>query len=529
MAIRTIMAAMFLAFLSSGAPAAPKAAPAIAPETVAPAIKVILYDPPAAYASRTGPDWGAIQRFYELRNFRPAWLNNPATGTALAALENAAADGLDPAHYHGAVLAAHSRVNNDRAAARYDVALTASLLSYAHDLRRGQVNSSFARDNWVAISRPNFDPAWSLSSALESGSLKHWLASLPPENREYAYLKIALARFREIAAKGGWPKVPVTRKIVLEQGNPDLPALYARLAAEDADLAHAKADDLAALKSAVERFQQRNGLEADGVVGSKTIAALNISPAQRISQIEANMERWRWLPHKLPRRYIAVNVAGATLRVVADGNTVLTSRVIVGKSWTPTVIFTAEAEALTINPSWHVPASIVRHEILPKLRRNPAYLSRHHMRMRDGRVRQLPGPFNALGLIKVQMPNQFSSYMHDTNARKLFARGNRHLSHGCIRVQKIRPLASWLLTGSTQAGQETINEAIAAARTKTLPLDKKVPIFVLYWTATARADGTVEFHPDIYGRDRALIAALDGRSKEGAASILAGCITDCAG
>lgn len=517
-----------LALLAGAAQAVPAVAPGISPETVAPVLKLDLERPRAAYVPGHAGDWAELQRFYRARDFRPVWLGNPAAGIAVSALEHAGADGLDPARYHGPSLAARQRLGSNGAAASYDMALTDGLLRYAHDLRRGQIADPAKVDDMVGIIRPGFDPVFSLSVALRNGGLRHWLTGLPPAHPQYARLKQALARYRAIVAKGGWPKVPVVRKIRLEPGNPELVALRARLAAVDPVLARAAADDMTALETAVKRFQSENGLEVDGVVGRKTIAALNISAAERVAQIEANMERWRWLPHKFPKRYVAVNTADATLKAVDDGKVVLTSRVIVGKVKTPSPIFNAKAEALTINPYWNVPASITRKEILPKLRRNPAYLSRHHMEFVGRRIRQLPGAYNALGYIKVEMPNPFSTYLHDTASRRLFARDERHLSHGCIRVQKIQPLASWLLTGSTEKGLERIRMAIGTGKTEKIPLDKKVPVFVLYWTAVPAADGQLEFRPDVYGRDKRLIAALAGRPKTDAAELGVKGDTDCA-
>lgn len=521
--------AIALALLVTAAQAAPVVGPGITPDTVAPALKSSLEGRLSAHAPGGGPDRAALQRFYLARDFRPVWLGNPAADMAVSALEHAGADGLDPARYHGPSLAARQRLDSDGAAASYDMALTDGLLRYAQDLRRGQIANPAKIDDMVGIVRPGFDAVFSLSSALQNGGLGHWLADLPPAHPEYARLKQALVRYREAVAKGGWPKVPEVRKILLEPGNPELVALRARLQADDPALAGTADDDMAALESAVKHFQAENGIEVDGVVGRKTIAVLNIPADQRVAQIEANMERWRWLPHEFPARYVAVNTADATLKAVDDGKVVLTSRVIVGKVKTPSPLFNTNAVALTINPYWNVPTSIARNEILPKLRRNPAYLSTHHMQIIHGQIRQLPGADNALGYLKVEMPNPFSSYLHDTASRRLFARDERHLSHGCIRVQNIQPLASWLLTGDVDKGLERIRTAIATGETQKIPLDKTVPVFVLYWTAVPSVDGKLEFRPDVYGRDKRLIAALAGRPKVDAADLGVKGDTDCTG
>ena len=519
--IRSVFVAVSALMLAGAAAAAPVLSPGIDPEAVRGALQSALNEPAAP-----GTD---VLRFYGARDFRPAWIGNPDADEAVAAMEGADGDGLDPGTYHAHSLAARSRLTTAGEAAQYDIALTDGLLRYAKDLRQGLLDPGTA-DSMVEILRPSFDAVASLESALSSGGLAPWLAGLAPANPEYARLKAALARYRETVAQGGWPKVPAVRKIALEASNPELVPLQRRLAAEDAQVRTAgEPADISVLDEAIRRFQARNGLKVDGVAGGQTIEALNISAADRVALIQANMERWRWLPHEFPTRYIMVNTADASLKVVDNGNTVLTSPVIVGKRTTPTGIFTANVNAVTINPPWDVPTSIVRNEILPKLRRNPAYLAQHHMVQMGSpyRIRQLPGAYNALGYLKLEMPNDFSSYLHDTSSRKLFARDDRYLSHGCIRVQNIRPLASYVLTGNTEAGLQEIDEAIAKGQTAKLALDKPLPVYVLYWTAIAQLDGTVEFRPDVYGRDKRLLAAFAGQPK--ASSAATGASSDCVG
>jgi murein L,D-transpeptidase YcbB/YkuD len=206
-----------------------------------------------------------------------------------------------------------------------------------------------------------------------------------------------------------------------------------------------------------------------------------------------------------------VNTADATLKVVDNGKIVLTSRIIAGKPATPTPIFAAQVVALTVNPYWNIPATIARKEILPKERRHPGYMaSQHIFAAGDGTLKQQPGTDNALGFLKLEMPNRFNSYLHDTPARGLFARNDRHFSHGCMRVQQIAPLASYVLTGDTAAAKDKLAALIATGVNQRISLDKTVPVYVLYWTAIADQDGAVSFRPDIYGRDGRLLAALAG-------------------
>lgn len=229
----------------------------------------------------------------------------------------------------------------------------------------------------------------------------------------------------------------------------------------------------------------------------------------RVGTIIANMERWRWVPRSFGPRYVSVNVAGATLEAVDNGTVILTSPVIAGKPETRTPLFSTTAVSLTINPSWHVPTPIVRKEIMPHLRANSGYLARKHMVWsQGGGIRQLPGAGNALGVLKFEMPNEFDTYLHDTPSRSLFAKADRHLSHGCIRVGKIQQLGSFALTGDPDAGLDRIHSLIITHATRTISLDESLPVYVLYRTAIADADGAVNFVPDVYGRDQRLLSAL---------------------
>ena len=232
--------------------------------------------------------------------------------------------------------------------------------------------------------------------------------------------------------------------------------------------------------------------------------------------IIANMERWRWVPRTFGKRYVSVNAASATLEVIDGGKVVLTSPVIVGTPDNRTPVYSAVATAITFNPSWHVPTGIIRHEILPQLRANPGYLAHKHMVWREGGgIRQLPGPGNALGLIKFEMPNEFDAYLHDTPMRALFAKDERHLSHGCIRVEKIQPLASFAMTNDFDSGLDRIHSLILTHSTRTISLDQPLPVFVMYFTAIADADGAVNILPDVYGRDQRLLAALAAQHLSG--------------
>ncbi|HWU54381.1 MAG TPA: L,D-transpeptidase family protein [Rhizomicrobium sp.] len=261
----------------------------------------------------------------------------------------------------------------------------------------------------------------------------------------------------------------------------------------------------------------------------------------RAAVIAANMERWRWLPADLEPDRIMINAASGQLEMWLGGKLVLTSRVIVGKRTSPTPILRAEGAGITINPPWTVPRSIAAREILPKLKRDHAWLVKHDMMLLDGpkddphglhidwgaipaghfpyQIRQFPGPRNPLGQIKLELPNRFDVYLHDTPDRGAFARADRRLSHGCVRVEQILPLASYALAADLTA-QQRIVDAIERGETSYMPLQKKLPVYFLYWTAAPGADGALSYFPDIYGRDQRLIAAMRKTEARIAANML---------
>jgi len=342
-------------------------------------------------------------------------------------------------------------------------------------------------------------------------------------------LKQALAHYREIDSAGAWamladsfPEDP--------ESNPDSAAvLQHRLAVED-DAASRNQR----VSDPLKQFQARHGLVADGTVGPETIAALNVSASERAMEIVANMERWRWLPRVLETSYVAVNVPDQHLTVLARGGSALDSRVIVGRPSDPTPIFRAVARSLTVNPPWNVPVGIAQSEILPKLRGDPRYLVDHDMILRDGpagdpygmhinwgtvspesfryHVQQQPGPKNDLGTLKLELPNRFNVYLHYKSAQSLFDLDARALSHGCVRVEQILPLASYALSGDPAAAVSSLQNAIASGKTEHLALGNPLPIYFLYWTVFPDPDGMIEFRPDIYGRDRRMIAAIENRA-----------------
>jgi murein L,D-transpeptidase YcbB/YkuD len=259
-----------------------------------------------------------------------------------------------------------------------------------------------------------------------------------------------------------------------------------------------------AITAALKTYQTDSGITADGHLNERTAAMLNVQPAARAQQIVANMERLRWMPHALGTQYILVNVPDASLALMESGQSALTSRVVVGAPDKQTPILAAKAVAVTINPAWHVPKSIVAKEIQPKLDQDSDYLESKHMEMENGEVVQLPGPDNALGTVKFEMPNVFNVYLHDTPSKHAFLSDERALSHGCVRVEQIRPLVEHMLGIS----DDELQQAITGGKTQARRLDQPIPVYIQYFTAIARGDGRTVFREDIYGRDARMIGVM---------------------
>jgi L,D-transpeptidase YcbB len=335
--------------------------------------------------------------------------------------------------------------------------------------------------------------------------------------RQYAALLPALSSYERIRADGGWPIIPGSAEV---EWNDDvrLPILQARLAAEGY-LPAERPVEMTELRDAVRRFQSRNGLPADGRVGRKTLAALNLPVSFRVAQIRRNLDRWSALPAQLPSRYVLVNAAALTLTLVEENRPALTMRIVAGSERTPTPEFSASIQGLTVNPAWTIPQSIARKEILPKLKRDSGYLQASEMTV-VGRettdpygfgidwksvsankfpyvLRQRPGPRNPLGRIKFEMPNDFDVFLHDTPAKHLFQRDERWLSHGCIRLEQPMILAAAL----SGVAEGRLHELIAGEVTVSIPLGAPVPVHVGYWTAFVDQAGELHFRNDVYGRD----------------------------
>jgi murein L,D-transpeptidase YcbB/YkuD len=496
------------------------------------------------YASKALPD------FYEQRGYRPAWSTetgvSPYANRLVIAIRGADREGLRPADYHIDRIEALLEQVREAAVKEVepasgllvdlDLLLTDAFMIYGSHLLAGRVNPETIDPEWVA-NRRNVDMVLVLGRALDSGKIEEELNQLLPPQPGYLRLKTALAAYRRIQEEGGWSSIPEGHKLQMADRDPRVRALRARLTgiAEPGASVDNHSDLFdETLEQMVIGFQSRHGLDADGVVGLITLAALNVGVSDRIDQIEMNMERWRWLPQQLGSRYVIVNIADFMLDVVEEGQTVLSMRAVVGRNYRRTPVFSDKMTYIVLSPYWNVPPGIGANDIIPAVKRDPGYLVSKNIRVFHGwgseakeidsrsidwskvstktpdyRFRQDPGPANSLGRIKFMFPNKFNVYLHDTPATELFDKVDRTFSSGCIRIEKPIELAEYVLNDGSMWTRDAIMAQILRWRERTVTLREPIPVHLLYWTAWVTEDGTVHFRKDIYGRDARLENALD--------------------
>jgi murein L,D-transpeptidase YcbB/YkuD len=479
----------------------------------------------------------AVADHYLNHGFKPLWFVDgkfSARGEAvLKLLSKADAEGLDSASYLPPSLASFEAappVFDPAAMAAFDIELTALAVKYARDASGGRFDPE-RLSRYHDIAPPTIDAAKAMQVLAWSPYAAEYLESLQPTHPAYGAFKAELAKLRSETPA---PFEGIESGEIIRTGQTDqrLPAIRQRLA----DLGFAQALEAsgdmelmdADLAVQVRLFQKSAGIGADGLIGNQTIKALNVDHSQQdVARLLDNMERLRWLPRQLGNRYVMVNQAAFQVRVMNNGQAEWTSRVIVGKPSTQTVVFNDEIEMVVFNPSWGVPPSIIANEYLPKLRRDPSYLDRIGFKVTDARgrtvssssvdwyaygnkvpfgIRQPPGGKNALGELKFLFPNSHNIYMHDTPTRNLFERDVRAFSHGCVRVQNPREFASVLLGWDA----DKVASNVESRRSETVKLGHKVPIYITYFTAWPDETGKIQYFNDIYGRDRTMDNARAG-------------------
>jgi L,D-transpeptidase YcbB len=479
-----------------------------------------------------------LAQFYQERQMAPLWLDAggpSARATALAAvLRSADQWGLDPEDYDASVITALLSAATPDQRAELELRLSLGLVEITSDLASGRVEPSKVNPE-LFVYPQDVDPATVIRDAADAQDIAAFVASFEPKQPEYRRLKAALADYRALAAAGGWPTIADGPTLKPGMAGPRVAQLRERLAVPAAPGADSARFD-PALAEAVRGFQERHGLEPDGLIGQNTLAALNVPALDRVRQILLNLERRRWMADDPGERYVFVNLADFELKVVDGPKTVFDTRVVVGAPYHRTPVFSGEMTYIEINPYWNVPPSIARNELLPKIKEDPGYLAANNFALLSDwsdsatildphaidwsavmpgrftyKLRQGPGLGNALGRIKFMFTNRFNVYLHDTPARSLFAKDQRSFSHGCIRVQDPETFGAFVLARQPGWSQDAIKAAIATGKRQIVSLDKPLPVHITYLTAWVDKDGTVNFRRDVYGRDEILAAHLLGR------------------
>ncbi|MCC9168824.1 L,D-transpeptidase family protein [Pontibacter harenae] len=498
--------------------------------------------------------------FYGDRDYKLAWFDDnelvPQSEKLLSTIDHAPKEGLEPRNYRlvdfDAMFNKYKEMSPSDSARlklqqEIDVALTATYFVYASDFYRGRVNpQNVSKVSW-GVRNNKIKLHKALQTILKERESTYPYYEFEALHHGYVQLRDKLSEYRALQEKGGWPKVELGDRKLLQKGDTAkaVLALRKRLNPEQNFNANDKKLQVydANLERQVKQFQMLHGLKQDGVVGGNTLSTMNIPLEERIDQIMINMERWRWIPKrmvpkKLDQKYIWVNIPEYKLYVYEDPNNdpeadrkyekVLEMPVIVGKTMHSTPIFSDKLEYVVMAPYWNVPNSIVENEIKPKMLRNPGYLASQNMEVVTKeknpqrvseydidwasvteqnftyRVRQKPGPKNSLGQIKFLFPNEHAVYLHDTPADALFSQTQRDFSHGCVRVERPLDLAKYVLKDMPEWDENRIREAINGGEETWVTLPKQVQVYLVYFTAWVDESGQIHFREDLYGHDNKL-------------------------
>jgi len=383
-----------------------------------------------------------------------------------------------------------------------------------------------AQDFLDAIIRSPRRGAWNDQFDARASAGGKVATNLPIFSQEtVSYLQRAIMEYSNIVSQGGWPRVPDNKKLQVGVVDPNVEVLRRRLmvSGDLSPRAGMSQSFDSYVEAAVKRFQTRHGLPADGVTGPHTFAALNVPAAIRLGQLQTNLGRLTSMSGSMGNRYVVVNIPAAEIEAVDTGRVVLRHTAIVGKVDRQTPILNSKINEIIINPYWNAPVSIVRKDIIPLMRKNPSYLTDNNIRLiapngsevdpltvdwstddaAKYRFRQDPGRINAMASIKINFPNPHAVYMHDTPQQGMFRDLDRFYSSGCVRVQNVRDLVTWLLSETDGWGRRRIEQTIQTEEDVRVALSNPVPVYFTYISAWSTGDGAVHLRDDIYARDGA--------------------------
>lgn len=460
--------------------------------------------------------------FYKERNYQYAWFDNKGIAEQsfnfLNLLNSTVADLQDSSLYnptlnllYNTVVADSLHHQSPEKILTTELTFTGQFFAYAEKVYKG-TDIDVADLGWF-IPRKKLNLSVLLDSSIKSKATD--IEIYAKQNPQYTKLQEQLVRYNELAKTFQVDSIPYQKKpLKYADSLPAITLIKKRLFAfGDFNKADTSAIYDSTLIRAVKKFQRRMGLSIDGSVGNKMIEALNVPLQWRIRQILVNMERLRWMPPEKDSNYILVNIPEYRLHIYDSGKTVMDMNVIVGKTANSTVIFTGNLKYIVFSPYWNVPPSIVKKEILPSLEKSNDYLEKNHMEITGNSnglplVRQMPGPFNSLGLVKFLFPNNYDIYLHDTPNHDLFSQTSRSLSHGCIRISEPKKLATYLLRNDSTWNSNNIDSSMHLTKERWVTLKKTLPVLIVYFTAWVDKSGELNFRKDIYGHDEKMAAKL---------------------
>ncbi|HZF71123.1 L,D-transpeptidase family protein [Sulfuricurvum sp.] len=482
-----------------------------------------------------------LRAFYKRSQCSPVWSHEHSIDAdailLVYALRDAQYEGLntqDPRYNLESLIVLLNSIQSDASAknhpklfAQLDVLLSDAYFVLGKDLYEGLTPRKTATDKWRIDPKKSLNLALYLENALANNTVDASIKELSPSSSGYQALKSLLMKYYKLQEAGGWKEV----------ASSDTPEeIKERLRIEGYLGADESSDE--GYIEALKNFQKHHGIKSDGVIGTETLARMNISVEEKILSIRLNMERWRWMPSEMENSYVSVNIPNFSLRVVENNETLLQMKTVVGKDERPTPIFNAMMSYIVINPYWSVPPTIIREDLVPAVRKNINYLKKNNIRVfKNGdngekneinpssidwkhinangypySFRQDSGDKNALGRIKFIFPNPYDVYIHDTPHKELFKRKERSFSSGCIRIEEPLNLATYLLNRETNGSTDiNVSALIAANKKKTITLSKKIKVYINYWTVWADDEGNAEFRDDLYGYDRELAEILGWR------------------
>ncbi len=467
--------------------------------------------------------------FYRQNNFQPAWNERKYREVLYRNIETIEDDGLFFKDYHGSYLKktlSNLDTNTKEENNRLEILLTDAFLSLSEDLGTGKLNPKDIYEIWgTSVNKINAVDL--LKNAIKNGDIQEALDSARPHNIVYSGLKKSLKEFKENenSENTAITKIPEGKLIRPGESSPRVILIRKRFQELGYTINSNAPDSLynSDLEKIVKDFQKTRGLEIDGLLGNSTIRNLNTTREDRYHQLLVNMERWRWYPRDLGDHYIIINVANFALQVVKNGDTVRTHKIMVGTQARKTPVFSDEISYIVYNPTWTIPPTIKKNDVIPGSKRDSEYLNKKHLKAydRQGNIvnpstidwsssaalnytyRQQAGPANPLGLVKIIYPNKYMIYLHDTPSKALFDKNIRAQSSGCVRVQDALELAKYLLDDQDKYDDKKIQEILESGKTTEIPVNKKVQVHHFYWTAYRESD-SIRFIEDVYNLDQDL-------------------------